>query len=259
MLGAIIGDVIGSVYEWHRTKEIDFLLFSEKSDFTDDTILTVATAECLLEGKGDYEWRYKKYALDHIDRGFGGMFLKWAQAKDIKPAYGSYGNGSAMRVSPIGYAFDGIEETINEARRSASVTHNHEEGMKGAEAVASAIFLARKGDSKEQIRHYIRDRFGYNMGRTIEEIRPTYQFDTTCQGSVPEAVIAFLDSTDFESAIRLAVSLGGDSDTLACIAGGIAEAFYKKVPIMMIEKTWELLPIKFQYIVTEFYKMIDDK
>ncbi len=259
MLGSIIGDVIGSVYEFNKTKETDFPLFSEKSAFTDDTVLTIATAECLLEGKGDYDWRYKKYALDHQKRGFGGMFAKWAAASNMQPAYNSYGNGSAMRVGPIGFAFDGIEETINEARLSAAVTHNHPEGIKGAEALAAAIFLARKGDSKKQIRRYIADRFDYNLDRTIKEIRPTYTFDVTCQGSVPEAIIAFLDSDRYSNAIRLAISLGGDADTLACMAGGLAEAYYKKIPIVMIETVWSLLPIKFQYVVAEFYKMIDDK
>jgi len=259
MLGAIIGDVVGSVYEWERTKKMDFPLFSKKSTFTDDTVLTVATAIAILEGREDYAYLYKEYALHHIDTGFGGMFLEWAKAKDMQPAYNSYGNGSAMRVCPIGYAFDDIETTLEEARISAIVTHNHPEGIKGAEAVACAIFLARMGDSKEQIKKYIEDRFHYNLNRTIEEIRPTYEFETSCQGSVPEAIIAFLDSKNFEDSIRLAVSLGGDSDTLACMAGGIAEAYYKKIPTEMIRKTWAVLPKDFQQVIIDFSAMMSWK
>ncbi len=259
MLGAIIGDVLGSVYEFNKTKDMIFPLFPEGSKYTDDTILTIATAVAVMEGRRDYDWLYKKYALDHLDRGFGGMFLTWVKAKDMQPAYDSYGNGSAMRVVPVGWAFDGIEETIEEAAISAAVTHNHPEGIKGAQALASAIFLARKGDSKKQIRRYIADRFDYNLDRTIKEIRPTYTFDVTCQGSVPEAIIAFLDSDCYSNAVRLAISLGGDADTLACMAGGLAEAFYKKVPIMMIEKTWDLLPEDFQKVIVDFYKKFHDK
>jgi len=254
MLGAIIGDVIGSFYEFNKTKEIMFPLFPEGSKFTDDTVLTIATAIAVVEGRQDYDWLYKKYALDHQDRGFGGMFARWAASPDMQPAYDSYGNGSAMRVVPIGWAFDDIERTIQEAGVSAAVTHNHVEGIKGAAALATAIFLARKGDSKEQIRTYIQDRFGYDLDRTIKEIRPTYTFDVTCQGSVPEAIIAFLDSIDYETAVRLAVSLGGDADTLACMAGGLAEAYYRKVPVTMIEKTWELLPEDFHKVIVDFYK-----
>ena len=182
MLGAIIGDVVGSTYEFHKTKEVWFPLFPEKSTFTDDTVLTVATAVAVLEDRKDYDWLYKKYGLDHQGCGWGARFAAWVDSKDMQPAYNSWGNGSAMRVSPIGYAFDDIEKTIEEARISAAVTHNHEEGIKGAEALASAIFLARKGDSKEQIRTYIGDRFDYDLKRTIKEIRPTYTFDVSCQG-----------------------------------------------------------------------------
>lgn len=259
MLGAIIGDVLGSVYEFKKTKEVLFSLFPEGSKYTDDTVLTIATAVAVMEGRQDYDWLYKKYALDHLDRGFGGMFLTWVKAKDMQPAYNSYGNGSAMRVVPIGWVYDDIEKTIEEAGISAAVTHNHPEGIKGAQALATAIFLARKGDNKKQIRHYIEDRFDYDLKRTIEEIRPTYTFDVTCQGSVPEAIIAFLDSDCYANAVRLAISLGGDADTLACMAGGLAEAFYKKVPTMMIEKTWEVLPEDFQKVVVDFYKMINAK
>ena len=254
MLGAIIGDVIGSVYEWEKTRTTDFILFSEKTTFTDDTILTIATAVAMIEKRRDYDWLYKKYALDHIDKGFGGRFMEWAKAPDMQPAYNSWGNGSAMRVTPIGWAYNDIENTIEEAGASAAVTHNHPEGIKGAKALAAAIFLARKGDSKKQIRQYISDRFDYDLNRTIDEIRPTYTFDVSCQGSVPEAIIAFLDSDCYETAIRLAISLGGDADTLACMAGGLAEAFYTQVPVMMIEETWKRLPEDFQKVIINFYK-----
>ena len=259
MLGSIIGDVIGSVYEFHKTKETNFLLFSEKSKFTDDTVLTIASAIAVLEGRRDYDWLYKKYALDYMGRGWGARFAAWAAAKDMQPAYNSWGNGSAMRITPIGYAFDDIEKVIEEAAISAAVTHNHEEGIKGAQALAAAIYLALHGDSKEQIRSYIADRFDYDLRRTIVEIRPTYTFDVSCQGSVPEAIIAFLDSNNFEETIRLAVSLGGDADTLACMAGGLAEAFYTDVPVFMIEETWKRLPKDFQKVVVDFYKMIDER
>ena len=257
MLGAIIGDVVGSTYEFNKTKETDFPLFPEKSTFTDDTVLTIATAVALIEDRKDYDVLYKKYANDYIEKGFGGMFLEWAKAPEMQPAYNSWGNGSAMRVAPIGYLFDDIETTIEEAKRSAEVTHNHEEGIKGAEALAAAIFLALHGDSKEQIRNYIGDRFDYDLRRTISEIRPTYKFEVSCQKSVPEAIIAFLDSDCYETAIRLAISLGGDADTLACMAGGLAEAFYEKVPVMMIEKTWDLLPEDFHKVIIDFYKIVD--
>jgi len=257
MLGAIIGDVVGSVYEFHKTKETNFLLFSEKSIFTDDTVLTIATAKALVENRQDYDWLYKKYALDYQGHGFGGNFAKWAASPTMQPAYNSWGNGSAMRISPIGWFFDDIEKTIEEARISATVTHNHEEGIKGAEALASAMFLARHGSGKDKIRRYIEYRFGYNLKRTIAEIRPTYTFDVSCQGSVPEAIIAFLDSNNYEEAIRLSISLGGDADTLACMAGGLAETFYTDVPVFMIEQTWERLPEDFRKVVVDFYKIID--
>jgi ADP-ribosylglycohydrolase len=257
MLGAIIGDVVGSTYEFNKTKEMNFPLFPEKSKFTDDTVLTIATAKALVEGRKDYDVLYKKYANDYMECGWGARFAEWAKAPEMQPAYNSWGNGSAMRVAPIGYLFDDIETTIDEARLSAEVTHNHPEGIKGAEAIAASIFLALHGDTKEQIRDYIEDRFDYDLRRTIEEIRPTYKFEVSCQSSVPEAIIAFLDSDRYETAIRLAISLGGDADTLACMAGGLAEAFYTQVPVMMIEKTWDLLPEEFHKVIIDFYKIVD--
>jgi ADP-ribosylglycohydrolase len=259
MLGAIIGDVVGSTYEFNKTKEVWFPLFPEKSKFTDDTVLTIATAKALVEGRQDYDVLYKKYAQDHMSCGWGARFAEWAKSPEMQPAYNSWGNGSAMRVSPIGWFFDDIEKVIDEAAVSAAVTHNHPEGIKGAQALAAAIYLARKGDTKEQIRDYISSRFDYDLKRTIKEIRPTYKFEVSCQASVPEAIIAFLDSDCYEMAVRLAVSLGGDSDTLACMAGGLAEAFYTQVPVKMIETTWDLLPEDFHKVIIDFYKIIDAK
>lgn len=230
MLGAIAGDVIGSPYEFdhNNIKTTDFPLFSERSHFTDDSILTVATAEALLTG-GDYAEVYKRYHDYYPGAGWGAMFRNMARAGSLRP-YGSFGNGSAMRVAPIGFACDTLEETLREAERSAAVTHDRPEGVKGAQATAAAIFLARTGSGKVAIRSFITDAFGYDLSRSLDEIRPGYRHVEPCQETVPEALTAFLESTGFEDAIRKAVSLGGDSDTLACITGGIAEAFYGAVP-----------------------------
>jgi len=252
MFGAIIGDVIGSVYEWVRTKRTDFKLFCPKTDFTDDTVLTVATADALMHD-GDYGMAYKKYALDHSGRGFGGMFYQWMKSAQLEPPYNSFGNGSAMRVSPIGWAFNDLQETLAEAKKSAECTHNHPEGIKGAQATVAAMFLARTKRSKADIQEYITVKFGYDLSRTVDEIRPTYSFNETCQQTVPQAIRAFIDSTDYENAIRLAISLGGDSDTLACITGGIAEAFYKDIPEEMCATVIKLLPDDFVQVMQVFY------
>lgn len=228
MWGAIAGDVIGSVYEHRPVKRTDFALFSDASRFTDDTVLTVATAEVLLEA-GDYHEAYQRYFARYPGSGFGGLFAQWAAAGAAEP-YNSFGNGSAMRVSPVGWACESLEAVLAEAERSAAVTHDHPEGIKGAQAVAAAVFLASTGESRETIRRRIGELFGYDLGRRLAEIRPGYTFDVTCQGSVPEALIAFLESGDFEEAVRNAVSLGGDADTQAAIAGAVAEAFYGGVP-----------------------------
>lgn len=234
MWGAIAGDVIGSVYEARPVKRTDFPLFSRASRFTDDTVLTVATAEVLLDG-GDYREAYQRYFARYPDSGFGGMFVQWAAA-GAADAYNSFGNGSAMRVSPVGWACDTLDAVLAEAERSAAVTHDHPEGIKGAQAVAAAVFLARAGHSKDALRRRIADLFGYDLERRLADIRPRYGFDVTCQGSVPEALIAFLESSDFESAIRNAVSLGGDADTQAAIAGSVAEACYGGVPAAIREE-----------------------
>jgi ADP-ribosylglycohydrolase len=250
MLGAIIGDIIGSSYEFEGIKTTDFRLFTSASRFTDDTVLTVAVADCILHNL-DYAKTFKEYGRRYPNAGYGERFGNWLQSPDLKP-YNSYGNGSAMRVSPVGFAFDTIDDVLREAGRSASPTHNHPEGIKGAQAIASAIFLARTGKGKNEIRDFIEKRFSYNLGRTLDEIRPDYRFDETCQGSVPEAIIAFLESTDYEDAIRKAVSLGGDADTLACMAGGIAQAFYKKIPLKIIRHAKKILNIELLAIVDEF-------
>ncbi|MDQ1327794.1 MAG: ADP-ribosylglycohydrolase family protein [Candidatus Poribacteria bacterium] len=228
MLGAITGDIVGSIFEFNNIKTTDFSLFSIHSSFTDDTVLTIAVADCILNGKGYIE-AFKYWGRRYPYAGYGGRFRRWLFSNSIEP-YNSFGNGSAMRVSPVGFAFDELDIVLNEAKKSAEATHNHPEGIKGAQATASAIFLARQGKEKKEIKSYIKSQFNYNLDRTIDEIRPLYGFDETCQGTVPEAIIAFLESDDFEDAIRKAISLGGDSDTLACITGGIAQAFYKDIP-----------------------------
>jgi len=247
MLGAIAGDIIGSIYEGSKARNTNFKLFSTSSHFTDDTVLTLATANTLLHAT-PYAENYKLFGRNFPNRGYGGRFKQWLASDDLA-SYQSYGNGSAMRVSPVGFAFDKLYEVLAEAKESASATHDHPEGIKGAEAIASAIFLARQGKDKEEIRTYITDTFGYDLQRTIAQIRPTYTFDASCQGTVPEAIIAFLDSHNFESCLRLAISIGGDTDTIAAMAGGIAQAYYGKIPYDIVyfvqyklgKALWELV------------------
>jgi ADP-ribosylglycohydrolase len=250
MLGAIAGDVIGSVYEAHPIKYTDFPLFGRHSHFTDDTVLTVAAAYSILE-KVDYATAFKIFGRRYPGAGYGSSFYQWLFQPEGRP-YNSWGNGSAMRVSPIGFAFDSMEAVLEEAARSASVTHNHAEGIKGAQATALAIFLARKGEDKDFIKSEIEKRFTYNLSRALDDIRPGYRFDVSSQGSVPESIIAFLESKDFEDAVRKAVSLGGDSDTMACIAGGIAHAFYREIPEDIVANVREILPEEFLEIIDRF-------
>jgi ADP-ribosylglycohydrolase len=228
MLGAIAGDIIGSPYEYTPHKSKTFPLFSETSRFTDDTVLTLAVADAILKA-ADYGTSIAAFAEQFPDEDYGGMFIQWMLSSEKAP-YNSWGNGAAMRVSPVGFAFDSADEVLGEARKSAEVTHDHPEGIKGAQATALAIFRARSGESMESIRAEIQDRFAYDLRRTLDEIRPIYTYDVSCQGTVPEAMIAFLESISFEDALRNAVSLGGDSDTLACITGGIAQAYYGEIP-----------------------------
>lgn len=252
MLGAIIGDFIGSPYEFNNIKTTDFPLFSKKSFYTDDTILTIAVCDAILKGisfRDSLIWWANRYPSPYGD--YGGSFRRWFES-DVHLPYGSYGNGSAMRVSSIGWLFDTMKEITQKAEQSAVVTHNHPEGIKGAIAVARGIFMARTGESKESIKKTIEGSFKYDLSRTTTDIRKTYSFDDTCQGSVPEAFICFLESRDYESAVRLAVSIGGDSDTIACITGGLAEAYYKHIPFWIIRHVTEKLSYDMWLVLYEF-------
>ena len=259
LLGAIAGDVIGSYYEFMPTRTTDFPLFNGNSTrFTDDTVMTVANADWLLTGDSllgimqDYGNRY-------INAGYGGMFFDWLRQDDPKP-YNSFGNGSAMRVSPVGWAFDTLEKTLEAAKKSAEITHNHPEGIKGAQATAAAIFLARTGKSKQKIKTYIETTFGYNLSNTCDRIREYYYFDETCHGTVPESITAFLESNNYENAIRLAISLNGDADTMGAITGAIAEAYYKEIPGYIKEEVIKRLPDEFITVMQKFYnKFIESK
>jgi len=228
MIGAIIGDIVGSVFEFNNCRSKEFPLFQTNSDFTDDSVLSFATAKVLLDG-GDYAQTYQSFSRAYPYRGYGGRFRQWISQDEPKP-YNSFGNGSAMRIAPVGFAFADAESALAEAKSSAEVTHNHPEGIKGAQAVALAIWMARQGKEKAEIRQTVMSQFGYDLSRSCNLIREVNQFDETCQGSVPEAITCFLESTDFEDCVRLAISIGGDSDTIACIAGGIAQAYYREIP-----------------------------
>ena len=253
MIGAIAGDIIGSVFERHNCTTTDFTLFSRWSHHTDDTVLTLAIADAIMTGE-DYGVKLREWYSYYPERGYGSGFRKWAASGRITPR-SSFGNGSAMRVSPVGFAFDRLEKVLEEARKSAEPSHNHPEGIKGAQAVAASVFLARKGFSKPYIKNYIESTFSYDLSRTVDAIRPKYRFDVSCQGSVPEAIIAFLESTNIEGAIRLAISLGGDSDTIACITGGIAEAYYGDVPDYISAPVLRLLDDRQRLILHTFKGM----
>jgi ADP-ribosylglycohydrolase len=250
IIGAIAGDIIGSVYEWHNVKTVAFDLFCHKSTFTDDSVLTLATMDAIINQKS-YTETYQLFGRNYPHRGYGGHFLSWIHSENPEP-YNSWGNGSAMRVSPVGWYGNSLDEVIAEAQKSAEVSHNHLEGIKGAQSTAAAIYMARTGKTKDEIKKFIMNTFGYDLNRKIDNIRPDYKFDVSCQGSVPEAIIAFLESTDFENAIRLAISIGGDSDTIACITGGIAEAYYQTVPENIIENVLKILPKELVKIMEEF-------
>lgn len=235
MYGAILGDIIGSPFEFDRgDKTKDFKLFSRRSHFTDDSVMTLAVCEALLKVGQDAAVKeiedavissMQSWGRRYPYEGYGGYFRHWLTARHPEP-YNSFGNGSAMRVSAAGWLYNSLEKTRVVAKATANVTHNHPEGIKGAEATASAIFMARNGSSKEEIKKYIENEFHYDLNRTLDEIRPSYHMDETCQRTVPEAIIAFLEAKDFEDAIRNAVSLGGDTDTLGAITGSIAEAYF---------------------------------
>ena len=251
MLGAILGDIVGSPYEFDRGEQIkDFgPLFIPESRFTDDSVMSIAVADALLNAGPDADLEGIKKEVSLCMRywgrkypyaGYGGRFVQWLM-HDEMPAYGSFGNGSAMRVSSAGWLYDSLARTLEVARATAEVTHNHPEGIKGAQATAAAIFLSRTGKSKEEIKKFIVDEFGYDLSRTLDEIRPTYHHVESCQETVPEAITAFLEGVDFEDVVRSAVSLGGDCDTLTCIATSIAEAFYG-IPDGLRQETLARIP-----------------
>jgi len=239
MLGAIAGDLVGSRFEARPTKNKDFELLTPQCRITDDSVLSLAVAQSLMEGI-PYAENLKAFFRRYPAAGYGGNFMLWAASGDREPYY-SFGNGSAMRVAPVGWHRNAQEEVLREAERSAAVTHNHPEGIKGAQAVALAVFLARQSLDRESIRREIQERFQYDLSRYLRDIRPEYRFDVSCQGSVPEALIAFLEAEDFEDALRNAVSLGGDSDTQACIAGAVAEAFFGGIPHALCEAVFREL------------------
>ena len=252
MMGAIAGDIIGSVYEFNAVKHKDFPLFTPKSAFTDDTILSVAIAEAIMEN-GDYGKTIKRYAQNYPNPvgSYGARFQQWAASSSLAP-YNSWGNGSAMRVSAVGFAYDDMPTVLAVAKQTAEVTHNHPEGIKGAQATAAAILLAKRGSRKSAIKDFVESEFGYDLGRSLKEIRPTYSFNESCQQTVPESIIAFLESTDFEDAIRNAISLGGDTDTMGSITGGIAEAYYGGVPDEIVQEVLVRLDEPLKHMTLRF-------
>ena len=250
MIGAVIGDIIGSRFEFNNHRSEDFTLFTDESKVTDDTILTIATADCLLHNK-EYANTYQQYAQKYPNGNYGGMFSKWIYTSEPKP-YGSFGNGSGMRVSPIGWFYSNLEDTLKEAEKSAAVTHNHPEGIKGAQSIALAIYLARNGSSKEEIKSAIEFKFNYVLDFQLDSLRKTNKFDETCGVTVPQSIYCFLISSSFEDAISKAISIGGDSDTIACMTGGIAEAFYKEISEEILANAKKVIPIEFWKIWEEF-------
>jgi ADP-ribosylglycohydrolase len=263
MYGAILGDIIGSPYEFDQgNKTKDFTLFEKGCGFTDDSVMTIAVAEALMDSRGrsDEEHRaaliasMQKWGRKYPHAGYGGRFIGWLFEEDPQP-YNSWGNGSAMRASAAGWLYESFDETWKKARLTAEVTHNHPEGIKGAECTAAVIWLARNGKSKEEIRKIVEDTFGYDLSRTCDEIRPEYRHVESCQGTVPEAVTAFLEGNDFEDVIRTAVSLGGDCDTLTCIAGSMAEAFYG-VPEELKEECRKRITPEMREVLERFEKAV---
>ena len=228
MLGAIVGDVLGSSFEFYPMKTKKFELLEKNSHFTDDTVMTVAVADSIMN-EVPYVESLQKWGRKYPRAGYGGWFRNWIH-QDYPEPYNSFGNGSAMRCSSVGWLFDGEESVLEEAKKSAEITHNHPEGIKGAQSVALGVLMGRKGSSKKEIKQKLESLFGYDLSLKLNDIRPKYTFNSTCQGSVPQAIIAFLESTDFEDAIRNSISLGGDADTQACITGSLAEAYYKSIP-----------------------------
>jgi ADP-ribosylglycohydrolase len=253
MVGAIAGDIIGSIYEHRPIKTKDFPLFDPRCRFTDDSVLTIAVADSILSNH-PYKESIQEIGRRYPNAGYGATFVHWLYSPDPQP-YNSWGNGSAMRVSPVGFAFSTEEEVLQNAHKSAEISHNHPEGIKGAQATALTVYLARTTRDKEEIRKQISQKFEYDLNRELEDIRSHYSFDVSCQGTVPEAIISFLESESYEDAVRNAISLGGDSDTLACITGGIAEAFYGGIPPEIRTKVKELLPSDLWKITERFCRI----
>ena len=251
MIGAIAGDIIGSIYEWNNIKTKDFNLFSADCFFTDDSILTIALAEAILSD-ADYAQLLRQYYHRYPNAGYGGMYRRWAVSDNLE-AYNSWGNGAAMRISSVGFAFDNLGDVLANAKTYTEITHSHPEGIKGAQATASIIYLARMGENKAFIKEFVETEFGYDLSLTLDEIRPSYTFDESCQGTVPQAITALLESNNFEDAIRNAISLGGDSDTLACITGGMAEAYYGGVPRYIAGQAMSYLDDILKEVVMGFY------
>jgi len=234
LYGALGGDLVGSVYEWNNIKTKDFPLLDARCELTDDSVLTLATADAICSD-GNYALAYHRWGNRHRHRGYGGRFRAWLNMpEDELTPYSSWGNGAAMRISPVGFAFATPDEVLTAAAASASATHNHPEGIRGAQAAALSVFLARHGHGKETIKQEIERRFDYDLSQSLDAIRPTYRFDVSCQGTVPVAIRAFLESSCYEDAIRNAVSVGGDSDTIAAITGGIALAHYREMPDRLV-------------------------
>jgi len=250
MLGAIIGDIAGSTYEFNKALSHYFETMPEDSRYTDDTVLTVAIADAILHNR-NYKDSLLEYARKYPNAGYGEKFTEWFHNDDPQP-YNSFGNGSAMRVSPVGWAFDSIEKVMEEAKKTAEPSHNHPEGIKGAQATAATVFLAREGKSKTDIKKFLQGAFDYDIARTYDELKATYKNNLICQFTVPESIICFLESVDYEDAIRKAIFLGGDSDTLACITGSMAEAYYRVVPEDLARLAEEKLDEQLMITVNEF-------
>lgn len=254
IIGAIIGDIVGSRFEFNNYRSTDFEFLNDKCFFTDDSVMTIAVADWVTNKRQTdrhLALYLREWGRKYPNRGYGGMFLRWLLSKELSSPYNSFGNGSAMRVSPCGFYAQSLDEALFLAKQSAEVTHNHPEGIKGAQSVAAAIYLAKTGSTKAIIKEYIENNFGYDLSCTCDEIRRVYKFNETCQETCPEAIIAFLESHDYESAIRLGISLGGDSDTIGAITGGIASAYYS-IPDSIIEEVKRFIPFEFIDIVEKF-------
>jgi ADP-ribosylglycohydrolase len=257
MIGAIIGDICGSVYENRNTKDYNHILFHELSRFTDDTVTMLAIADSIINNKY-FVNNLQEFGRHYPNAGYGQSFYHWI-FEDSPKAYNSYGNGSAMRSISIGHLFHSIEEVLKYAKSSAEVTHNHPEGIKGAQAVASCVFLAKNNATKTVIKNFVQNQFNYDLSESYLSLNKNYSFDVSCQGSVPQAIICFLESESFEDALRKAISIGGDSDTIACISCGIAEAFYKDISKEFIDKAIDKLDDNLIEILKQFYLSIYSK